>query len=189
MSDAFYAPMPDGRRFINVETGEVHTCFDSCDRRTEAGDRIVCPLTHVVLGLATCVRPVPKKRMRDQTDTLDARLERERKSRRRIGHAVVDSVFKDTNVSDEQRVRCVDLAMRIHDWLGEKIPFDAMTYATIMCMAEGVSTKTMTVARHPEFARHLKPLRYVGKLGIRQNAVTRAYTAMMKKQGDALVMD
>jgi hypothetical protein len=188
-SSSFYAPMPDGRSFVNTDTGEIHSCFENCAYKTEIGDRIICPLSNVVMGLSTCTKPTYKKRNRDQLDTMNARLDRENQNRKRIAYSVLDAVFCGASeITDEDRTKCVDLAVRIHDWLGEKIAFDAITYATIMCMAEGASTETLCIPPHESFAKHIKPLRYVNKLGIRQNAVTKAYTAMMKKKGDVLSM-
>lgn len=182
--EPFYVPMQDGLRFVNADTGEVHACFDMCDRRVDCGDRVVCPLTKLVLGRADPVRPPPRKRRAmDQAAAAAERAERERESRRRVGTDVVNEVFAGSGLPEGRKREYVERALSMYDWLSEKIPFDAMLYATLMCASEGVDTPAVRVDRDEDVARHVRPLRYVGKLGIKQNAVTKAYTAIMKKRG------
>lgn len=183
VEEAFWAPRSDGVSFVNTDTGEVHVCFDRCDQSVDYGDRVVCPLSKMVLGMTDAAQPPPRKKMRDRIDVADVRVERDRESRRRIGYDLINEIFMDSGVSAERRDMYVERAMRMYDWLNEKIPFDAMLYATLVCASEGVDTPTVSFDRDDEVARHVRPLRYVGKLGIKQNAVTKAYTAIMKKKG------
>lgn len=178
----FYVPLQDGVRFMNVDTGEVHVCYDACDRGVDCGDRIVCELTSMVLGRSDPMRPPPRKRRAmERVDVLENRVEKERESRRRIGYDVINEVFPDA--PQQKKEEYVERAMAMYDWLSEKIPFDAMLYATLMCASEGVDTPAVSIGKDVDIARHVRPLRYVGKLGIKQNAVTKAYTAIMKKKG------
>lgn len=182
--------MADGRRFMNIETGDVHECFDRCDAREDFGDRVVCPITHAVLGMSDVIRPPPRKRVKDAEDETASQVDRDRESRRRVGHEVLNEVFRDSGISDMKKSEYVDRAIELHNWLcdntsGHKrpsYPFDAMMYATLMCASEGVHTPAVSIERDVEIARHVRPLRYVGKLGIKQNAVTKAYSAIMKKK-------
>ncbi len=181
----FYTPMPDGFRFVNADTGEVHECFDRCTRSVEWGDRIVCPLSKAVLGMSENVRAPTKKRVRDRVDEVKSRTDRERESRRSVGFGVIGVVFQNAPLSDAKKARCVERAMDMYDWLNEKIPFDAMMYAFLICASDGVDTPAVHIERDDEIAPYVRPLRCVGQppLSIKQNAVTKAYTAIMNKRG------
>lgn len=183
LMNSFYAPCADGTTFMNVQTGETHACFERCDRSETRGDRVVCPLSNVVLSMTdgfssgTTTRKRPRfvdEKPRDEIDV-----------RRRWGYRVVSDVLK--NSTENERITYVNMAMRVYDWLEEKFPFDAVTCATLMCACEGASTDAVIIPKRMDLYDRILPLRRVGKLGIKQNAVTKAYTTILKKRKDEVL--
>lgn len=179
---------------MNSETGAVHECFAACDARVEVGERVVCSLTSTVLGTTqsvwTAEAVAPRRVGRDVVDVARAKSSSELASRRRIARAVVDALFTsefECEAPPAARDAYVDACVRAHAWLGENIAFEAVTYATLMCMAEGVDTGTLRARADEALGRRILPLRNVERaLSIKPKAVTRAYTALVRKRGDEL---
>lgn len=170
---------------MNVDTGEMHVCFDRCDRRERCGDRVVCALTRIVLGMADAtLKDRPRKRTRAKSEEEERRRETDRRLRKRVGEDKMDAIFEN-HVSAELKDKYVERALEMYDWLNEKIPFEAVLFATLICAREGIHTPVVCIERDEEVARYVRPVRYVGKLGIDQKAVTKAYTAIMKKKHGA----
>lgn len=174
--------------YIDVDTGETHECGPSCDQIVEMGGRFVCRLTKVVLGVASAMRPVTSARKASTTGGKtksnklvdEVKQSRERNSRRRVADAVVHKLFSG-KLSLGKMEDCSMRACNMYDWLGEKLPFEAVAFATMVCISQGVNTDVLVVVKDEDIERILPPMRSCGSVGIKQNAVTRAYTAIMRK--------
>ena len=167
--------------FVNVDTGERHKCGEACDAKEDRGERVVCRLTRVVLygAVAPETRASgPKKRARLCMGVQDA-VEQERSTRRRSGDMTIRRIFPTGNLPLDAYV---DRANKMYEWLGEKRDFGAVLYATLICMAQGVNTPFVCVARDEALSKLLPPTRKVGEYGIPQNAVTKIVTAIKSRR-------
>lgn len=183
----FYVPLGDGVSFENSRTGEIHACYHACGLEPEiVGDRVVCPLTKAVTGSAhheDGARPASRKRATKKSGgSAEDQRARADDALRTSGFLVARAVLR--GFPKDRCVEYVDRAMRVHAWLRENLPFNAVTYAVLMCAAEGVRTSAILIERDPEVAAVMPPLRSSKLFGVKQNAATRAYTCIMKRKGD-----
>ena len=174
-SDDEYDPL-DGKRFVNRRTGSVHDCGGACDTRIEIDDRSVCRLTRTILDDVHVARPTaPSRRPKRKNERGGCKSA----ARRRLGDTTMARMFPEEKDRPDLG-SYVDRAMAVYDWLGKKsIPFDAVLFATLLCLAEGVRTETVHAVKDEYVASRLPPTRFVKRFGIKQNHVTRAYTEIV----------
>lgn len=175
----FYDPLPNGTTFVNSATGETHECGDKCTTRVEIGERVVCRLTKVVLCAALPREHVVVPRKKTKTMHEPDALERERASRRRMGDLVMRKIFKGA-LSDCDAY--VDRALRVYEWLDDKPRFDAVLFATLHCLSQGIKTDLVEAELDTALVQLLPPTRSAANYGIKQNDVTKAITAIVQKR-------
>lgn len=142
---------------------------------------MVCPLTRVVLCESMAhQRPftVRKPRGGCEVRVTDVR-EAERASFRRVGDLLMSKLFAGGLPRPESYV---NRALVVNEWLGERLPFDAVLFATLVYLAEGVDTPNVFAQRDDAVHERIPPIRNVAMYGIKQNSVTKACTAIMRRK-------